>query len=197
LQDLSTDMARPPHAKTDGQRGPVLIASQLRAATSVVRRYLSSCFLLLVPILVWNLLLASRLPPAFQGAEFWRDIPRWVSVPENVLRLLVFVLAALMPLELPTRRQRVRLAVFAAGVAAYFASWAVLITWPSSAWSTSAPGFLAPAYTPALWLFGLGLLSDRLFITALPFRRWMFFALAAGFLAFHNLHTAIVYARNF
>jgi len=46
-------------------------------------------------------------------------------------------------------------------------------------------------------LFGLGLVSDRLFITALPFRRWMFFALAAGFLAFHNLHTAIVYTRNF
>lgn len=188
-------MARPPQARR--LQGPDSTASRIWAVGSAARRYLSSCFLLLVPILVWNLALASQLPPAFQSAEFWRDIPCWVSAPENVLRLLVLVLPALMPLEIATRRQRAGLAVVAAGIAVYFASWVLLITWPTSAWSTSAPGFLAPAYTPALWLFGLGLLSGRLFITALPFRRWMFFALAAGFLAFHNLHAAIVYVRNF
>jgi hypothetical protein len=161
-----------------------------------IRRYLVSCFLLLLPILIWNLLLAAALPPAFQSAEFWRAIPRWVSVPENVLRSLVFLLPLLMPLELASGPQRRRLAMFAAGTAVYFASWVALIAWPDSAWSTSAAGFLAPAYTPALWLCALGLLADHWSIAALPFRRWMYLAAATAFLVFHNLHTAIVYARN-
>jgi hypothetical protein len=168
-----------------------------RITRSRIRRYAVSCFLLLLPALLWNLLLTDRLPPAFQRAEFWREIPRWVSVPENVLRSLVFLLPLLMPLELATPGQRRRVALFAAGTAVYFASWVALIAWPDSAWSTSAAGFLAPAYTPALWLCALGLWADRWMIPALPFRRWMYLATTAAFLVFHNLHTAVVYARNF
>jgi hypothetical protein len=159
--------------------------------------YFGSCFWLLVPVLLWNLLLTSRLPVALQPAEFWRDIPPWIGVPENVLRALVLSVPLVMRLELRSPRQKAALALFAAGLAAYFASWMVLIASPASRWSTSAAGFSAPAYTPALWLCGLGLLPERLTITRLPYRRWPYFALAAGFLVFHNLHAAIVYGRNY
>lgn len=162
-----------------------------------IRRYFVSCFLLLVPILIWNLALTSRLPPAFQPSAFWRAIPSWVGIPENVLRVLVMLLPVLMPLEIRTHAHRVRLMLFAAGVAVYFASWVALIAWPASAWSTSAIGFLAPAYTPALWLFFLGRLPDRWLFSAWPFRRWVYFVPAAAFLVFHNLHAGIVYARAF
>jgi hypothetical protein len=61
----------------------------------------------------------------------------------------------------------------------------------------SAGGFLAPAYTPALWLSGLGALPERWVFPAWPFRRWAYFVVAAAFLAFHNLHAAIVYTRSY
>jgi len=141
LQPDPIPAARAPERRTHA-------APPQRVTRAWIRTYAVSCFLLLLPALLWNLLLTDRLPPAFQRAEFWREIPRWVSVPENALRLPVFLLPLVMPLELVTPWQRRCLGLFAAGTAVYFASWVALIAWPNSAWSTSAAGFQAPAYTP-------------------------------------------------
>ncbi len=162
-----------------------------------MRSYFGSCFWLLVPVLLWNLLLAHELPVALQRAEFWRDIPPWIGVSENVLRALVLMVPLVMRLELRSSQQKAALLLYGAGLALYFISWLILIVWPASTWSTSAAGFSAPAYTPALWLCGLGLLPERLTIAAIPYRRWPYFVLAGGFLVFHNLHSAIVYERNY
>jgi hypothetical protein len=67
---------------------------------------------------------------------------------------------------------------------------------PESPWSTSWLGFVAPAYTPLVWLTGLGLIGRRLYVPS-PYRRRMYVALACGFVAFHVTHTSIVYARNY
>ena len=58
--------------------------------------YLRNCFWLMVPVLAFNLLFAHDLPRAFQSDVFSRDIPLAVSVPENVLRGLVFVFLLVM-----------------------------------------------------------------------------------------------------
>ena len=42
-------------------------------------RYLLSCGLLTVPILVWNVVLTSFLPPVLASKEFWRNIPPFVG----------------------------------------------------------------------------------------------------------------------
>jgi hypothetical protein len=55
---------------------------------------------------------------------------------------------------------------------------------------------VAPAFTPALWLAGIALVGDRLFITRIQYRRWMYGVLVAAFLLFHNLHAALVLARG-
>jgi hypothetical protein len=41
----------------------------------------------------------------------------------------------------------------------YFASWLLLIVRPDAAWSRSAAGLLAPAYTPLIWLAGIALVG--------------------------------------
>ena len=66
---------------------------------------------------------------------------------------------------------------------------------PQSQWSTSWLGFVAPAYTPLVWLAGLGLIGRRFYLPS-PFRWWMYVGLACGFVAFHVTHTSIVYART-
>ena len=78
----------------------------------------------------------------------------------------------------------------------YLLSWIPLMIAPESGWSTSWPGFVAPAYTPLLWLTGLGLIGRRLYVRS-PYQRWMYIALASGFIAFHVTHTSIVYTRNY
>ena len=167
-----------------------------RVLARLVQRYVVSCGVLLLPILAWNIALIGRLPPAISMPERWDAIARPLALAENFLRVLVFALPFFMPLNLATRPQKWGLAVFVAGTVVYFASWVPLIVAPQSAWATSGLGFLAPAYTPALWLLGLALLGRQL-VWRCGYRPWMYAALSAVFLAAHLTHAAIVYAHNY
>lgn len=158
-------------------------------------RYLFSCGLLLLPAILWNIAFFDRLPPAFATANFWRDIPPPLAFIENSLRAVVFGLPFAMPLSVSTPAQRRSLFIFGLGSLVYFSSWLALIFSPDSPWSKSALGFMAPAYTPALWLFGLAALGRQLFWGRF-YRWWMYVMVSSGFLAAHIAHTALVYARN-
>lgn len=63
-----------------------------------MRRYGSNCGWLLLPVLLWNVAFADRLPAPFHVAEFWRDIPGKLAITENSLRWLVFALPFFIPL---------------------------------------------------------------------------------------------------
>ena len=162
---------------------------------AAVRHYALNCGLLLVPVSIWNIALKGSLPPAFAPVEFWRDIPAPLSLTENSLRLAIFVLPFLMPLDLAAPERIRALLIVAAGTLLYFASWLALILFPSSAWSSTALGFVAPAYTPALWLLGIALLGRQLFWGRF-YRWWMYAVLAIVFLAAHISHAALVFART-
>lgn len=148
-----------------------------------------------MPATLWNLAFFDKLPPEFAGAEFWREIPLSLVLAENALRGAVFVLPFLMPLELSLPGKVRALVLFTAGTVVYFASWVILMVAPGSSWSTSALGFVAPAYTPLLWLLGISLLGRRL-LWGTFYRWWMYLAIALAFLATHISHTALVYLRS-
>lgn len=160
------------------------------------RRYVLTCGLLLVPILVWNVTLAGRLPPAIADPEIWGAIPRPLAWAENAVRIVVFAMPFLMPLQVSSRRQQRGLALFVVGTVVYFASWIALIAWPQSAWANSEAGFLAPAYTPVLWLAGVALLGQE-FSWGGRYRSWMYAVPSVLFLAVHLTHAALVYAHNY
>ena len=169
-------------------------ASIVKSLFAPVRRYALSCGLLLIPVAVWNIALRGSLPPSFAPAEFDRDIPAPLALTENSLRLAIFALPFLMPLNLRVPGCIRALFVFAAGTLLYFVSWLALILFPSSAWSSNALGFTAPAYTPAMWLLGIALLGRRLFWGRF-YRWWMYAVLAIAFVAAHVAHTALVFAH--
>jgi hypothetical protein len=157
-----------------------------------------SCFWLVVPILAFNVLFAHDLPRSYQGDAFRRDVPRAIAIPENVLRGLVLFLTALMPVaKAGARTRKVGVALYVAGTLVYVASWLVLMFFATSWWSASAVGFMAPTWTPILWLVGIVLISDeRLAVPIRFYRRWMFVLLCVLFLFFHNLHSALVFTRE-
>ena len=89
-----------------------------------------------------------------------------------------------MPLRWDTSVSKVGIAIYLIGMLIYFASWIPLINAPNSAWSNSLAGFMAPAYTPLLWLVGIGLISGW----------WPYLALSVVFVGVHIGHWGQVYA---
>jgi hypothetical protein len=141
--------------------------------TRIAGKYASNSFLLMLPVLIWNIVLAKKLPAGFQPEVFWRDIPVFLKYGEHISRMIVFVLAFLMPLDIPKLARKRGFYLYLGGMLIYFFSWTLLIYFPNSSWSNSLAGFAAPAYTPLFWLAGIGLLGDSFYFN-LPFRRYVF-----------------------
>jgi len=120
-------------------------------------------FWLIVPILALDLALVGRLPPPLAPGSPGPDIPGWLSLSETVLRGVVFGAPLLMPLSLRTPRAQPPLGVYAGGLAAYVVAWVAVVWAPTSAWSTSAVGFTALAWTSVLLFTGVGLRSTLRF----------------------------------
>src|SRR5512141_3084141 len=152
--------------------------------------YLLNCMLLLLPIMAWNVILANKLPRLYSPDVFEKDIPAFIIHGENIFRLIIFILPLLMPMRIETSTQKIGLALYIAGTAIYFISWLAQMYFPQSAWSLSAFGSLAPAYTPLIWLIGIGLIGSTLYFAS-PYRSWMYITLSILFVAFHLSHTFI------
>ena len=155
-------------------------------------KYLLNCFLLTLPILAWNILLTNELPKEFHHVTFWNKIPAFLTYGENISRIVVFALTLLMPLSIRTSLQKKGLILYVGGTILYFVSWLNLIFFPNSYWSNGLLGFMAPAYTPLLWLLGIGLIGDSFYFN-FTFRRWFFISASIIFIVFHNLRTYIVF----
>ena len=160
-----------------------------------IKKYSLNCFILTIPILIWNIVLTNKLPKDFQPDIFWKEIPDFLTYAENISRTMVFIFTLLMPLSISTLEQKQGLILYVGGVILYFVSWLVLIYFPESIWSSNVFGFMAPGYTPLLWLIGIGLIGNAFYFN-LPYKRWFFHLTVIIFLIFHNLHTLIIYFRT-
>ena len=159
-----------------------------------ILKYASNCFILVIPIFLWNILFAASLPRGYSMEFFWKDIPPIIGTTENVLRIIVFFLPLLMPLTIKTTGQKIGLGIYLVGLAIYFLSWIMQIYYPASTWSSSLFGFLAPAYTTIIWFIGIGLVGNKLFIK-IPYKPIIYIALSAAFVVVHTGHAFIVYKR--
>lgn len=106
-------------------------------------------------------------------------------------RVVVFGAPLLMPLSLRAPRTRPVLAVYSVALTAYVAAWVAVVWAPSSAWSTSAVGFTALAWTSILIFTGIGLRSKFRFFPG--YRPWMYLGAAALFTVVHTLQMAIIW----
>ena len=139
-----------------------------------------NCIWLILPLLVWNLILGSRIsdPRIISDAH----APQGLLIAENVPRSLVFALPLLILLPRGVDGQsalsKAGLIVYIFGMLVYFSTWLPLLLAPTSVWSKSPAGPLAPRLTPFLSFLGIALLGDS----------WPYGAIAAVFIFFHTWH---------
>lgn len=135
-----------------------------------------NCFWLLVPILLWNAIFTPKLTQdGFQADD---HVPSWILIAENVLRMLVFFLPLLLPLQWSDGWGKAGLAIYLVGTLIYFTSWLPLVYVADAPWSTSALGILAPFFTPLIVFMGLGLVGQS----------WLYLGVSALFIAVHSWH---------
>jgi hypothetical protein len=161
----------------------------------VFKKYFFNCFLLTIPVLLWDYIFTDKLPKAFQPEVFWKDIPSFITYGENISRLLMFVFISFMPLKIINDKQKTGLLLYVVGCLFYFTAWIILMHYPNSSWSNSVLCLLAPAYTPLVWLVGIGFIGNSLFFK-IPYKRWLYFLIVIIFLIFHNWHTYLIYFRT-
>lgn len=152
-----------------------------------------TCIIFLLPIIIWNILLIKKLPKSYQK-PLWDSIPP-LNIAENILRTATLLFPIILKIGLSTQAQRFGFLLYAFGVAIYFWSWWVVIAKPGSKWSKSIFGFMAPAYTTIVWLFGILLIGQR---TVLGVRYSpVFYGLCiVAFVGIHTLHSFYVYRHR-
>ncbi|NOQ73074.1 MAG: hypothetical protein GQ574_13790 [Crocinitomix sp.] len=157
-----------------------------------LKKYIANCFLLLLPIFLWNIILIDKLPKGYSPAIFEKDIPAFVTYGEIIMRVLVFALPLIMVLSFKTQLQKIGLFIYSVGVLLYFSSWLVMIISPESDWSQSLIGFMAPAYTTIVWFIGIALIGKTSFLK-LPKISLIYIGLALLFVVIHSAHAYIVF----
>jgi hypothetical protein len=180
---------------------PSTVSSPARLTYNTTRLWLRrigeacvfNCFWFIVPILLWNQFVA--LPGRYTSSIFWRDIPALFTYGENITRTLVILFPLILAAHIRRSAQWVGLLLYVTGLVAYGASWLALILLPTSGWSTSLIGFLAPTYTPLVWAVGVGLIGDRLHWRS-SYRPWIYIVMTLTFAAFHVTHATIVFSRG-
>ncbi|MFO7583815.1 MAG: hypothetical protein R6W69_03715 [Anaerolineales bacterium] len=133
-------------------------------------------FLLLLPLLVWNLALGSHLN--LEAVISDAHSPQWLLMAENITRILVFALPLFLPLKFKGTWNKTGLVVYGLGTLIYFASWLPLLLTPASAWSQSAAGLLAPRLTPFIPFLGIAMVCNA----------WPYGLISAVFIFFHTWH---------
>lgn len=149
--------------------------------------------LLLVPVSAITFGLWARLPLAFGNVAFDEGVPVRLLGVENVLRVAVFALPLLLSFSAVDTLQRFGWFLYIAGLALYLASYLAQIYAPASAWSQSAVGFTALAWTTAPWLAGIGLVCADTWLP-LPWNRIIYLLCAAAFVVAHTAHAWLAWS---
>ena len=157
-----------------------------------LKKYLLNCFLLLIPILIWNIVLTSYLPDKFSPNIFWENIPTWITIGENSFRIAIMIIPVFLVFSTRETIERIGFSIYSIGLIIYFLSWLILIINPDSNWSQSVWGFMAPAYTPIIWLVGIGLIGHKSFLKVNN-TSTIYILLSVLFVFFHSIHAYIVY----
>lgn len=138
-------------------------------------RLVRNGFVPLLPLLMLNVVLVSRLPSAYADDS---QVPGWLLAVETTLRVLVFGLPLLIRLALANAVNRVGLVLFVGGAVAYVASWVTAISVAGAPESLPPVVALAPYWLAAVFLAGIALMGEA----------WWYLVPVAAFGVVHTWH---------
>lgn len=152
-----------------------------------LKKYLANCFLLLIPVILWNIFFRSLTPEFFHPEIYWEGVNPTIKWAEIILLIFIFIIPAFMPLKIKKKTQKNGLKIYIVGLAGYLISWRPLVLYPEGDWSNNPAGFFAPAVSFLLILIGIGLMGDRLFFK-IPYKRGFYLIISFLYILIHLSH---------
>ena len=150
-------------------------------------KYKYTCFWLFVPIIIFNIIFFQRLP-----SHYLRDISHYVVIIETITRILTIVFSLIMIIHLKEKIEKIGLILYIIGAFIYFLSYFAVIIFGNTLFGKNIIVVLAPYWTSVLWLIGIGLLGNKLFIK-IPYHYSFYIILSIVFGIIHTYHGYICY----
>jgi len=160
-----------------------------------ISKYLKNCFLLLIPVIVWNIIFRPLSPEFFHGKTYWNEVPHFLMWAENILMIIVLALPVFMPLKIKKKSQKAGLVVYLTGLVVYLFAWRPLVLYPDGDWSNTTAGFIVPAISLLFILTGIGLIGNRLFLK-IRYNKFIYIIISWIYIMLHISHLFICYSSN-
>jgi len=148
---------------------------------------MSNCFLLFIPILVFNILFFKKLP-----SHYLKNISHPIIIMESITRIITIALSIIMAINTQNKTGKIGLMIYIIGTIIYFTSYFIEIYFPNTLFSRKIIFILAPYWTSVIWLIGIGLVGNRLFINV-PYHFTVYLVLSIIFATIHTIHGYLCY----
>jgi len=153
-----------------------------------VNNYKNNCFWFFIPIIIFNIIVTKYLP------EFYlKNINHPIVTIETIARIITIAFSVIMTIKLDDKIGKAGLIVYIIGVLIYFFSYFIVIKIPAISFNNNYIVLLAPYWTSILWLIGIGLMGNKLFIN-IPYHFTAYIVISIFFTIIHSIHGIICYS---
>jgi len=154
---------------------------------NIILKYINNCFLLFIPVLVFNILFFKKLP-----SHYLRTISHPIIIMETITRIITIAFSIIMAINIQSKTGKAGLIIYIIGILIYFTSYIIEIYFSDTLFGRNIFFVLSPYWTSVIWLIGIGLLGNRLFVN-IPYHFIVYSILSIIFATIHTIHGYLCY----
>ena len=154
---------------------------------NIIIKYINNCFLLFIPILLFNILFFKKLP-----SHYLKNISHPIIIIETITRIIVIAFSMIMVMNIQNKMEKIGLIIYVIGIIIYFTSYFIEIYAVNTLFGRNIIFILSPYWTSIIWLIGIGLVGNRLFIN-IPYHFSVYLILSVIFTTIHTIHGYLCY----
>jgi len=154
---------------------------------NIILKYINNCFLFFIPILVFNILFFKKLP-----SHYLKNISHPIIIMETIARIIIMAFSMIMTINIKNEIEKTGLIIYIIGAIIYFTSYFIEIYASNTLFGRNIFFILAPYWTSVIWLTGIGLAGNRLFVN-IPYHFTVYLLLSVAFAAIHTIHGYLCY----
>jgi hypothetical protein len=152
-----------------------------------INNYKANCFWFFIPVFIFNIIFTKYLPE-----YYLKNIKHPIVTIETIARIITIALSIIMAVEPDSKTGKTGLVVYIIGILIYFCSYFIVIKVPAISFHNNLIVLLSPYWTSALWLIGIGLLGNKLFLN-IPYHYTIYIIISTVFAIIHSIHGYICY----